>query len=467
MSSRRAATTGSAPRRRSDVGPAPVTDRAVAAERFVAAHRAFAANGGGTAPAWLREMRAGGIARFAELGFPTTNLEEWRFTSVAPLIETVFTVPHGEAVPGPSASELEPHLLRGVGRHRMVFVNGRFAPALSALDGLPEGVTVASLGDVLRREPERLGVLLGEVTAPRTAFSALNTAFLSDGAFVHVQAGVEVAEPLQVLYFTTGAAEPVLTHPRTLIIVERVAKVEVVESYAGAAGAVYWTNAVTDIVVGAGARAEVYRVQRESEGAFHVAATQTRQGRDSVVRVHALVFGAALARHDIATVLDGEGASCLLNGLYLAHGAQHIDHHTVIDHAQPHAESHEYFNGVLDDRSRGVFNGRIVVRPGAQRTDSKQTNNNLLLSEEARADSQPQLEIYADDVKCTHGATLGPIDDKAFFYLRSRGLGAAEARAMLTYGFGAEILGRIESPVLRRHLDELVRARLLCGSTAA
>src|SRR4030042_1790073 len=222
-----------------------------------------------------------------------------------------------------------------------------------------------------------------------------------------------------------------------------------------------------DVWAGEAARADVLRVQRESEGAFHVAATQTRQGRDSVVRVHPLVFGAALSRHDIVTVLDGDGASCLLNGLYLGRGTQHIDHHTVIDHAKPHADSHEYFNGVLDERSRGVFNGRIVVRPGAQRTDSKQTNNNLLLSEEARADSQPQLEIYADDVKCTHGATLGPIDDKALFYLTSRGVGAAEARAMLTYGFGAEILGRITSLALRRHLDTIIRARLMGGSAAA
>jgi Fe-S cluster assembly protein SufD len=444
-----------------------MTDRAAATERYVAAHRAFAANGGGVAPGWLRELRAGGIKRFAELGFPTTNLEEWRFTSVAPLIETVFAAPHGEVVPGLPASEVEAHLIQDAGRHRMVFVNGRFAPALSALEGLPEGVTFSSIGDVLRRDPERLGALLDEMTAgPRTAFAALNAAFLADGAFVHVRAGVEVTEALQVLYFTTAAAEPVVTHPRTLVVIERLAKVAVVESYTGVAGAVYWTNAVTDIVVGDGARADILRVQRESECAFHLAATQTRQGRDSVVRVHPLVFGAALARHDIATVLDGEGASCLLNGLYLGRGTQHIDHHTVIDHAKPHAESHEYFNGVLDERAHGVFNGRILVRPGAQRTDSKQTNNNLLLSEEARADSQPQLEIYADDVKCTHGATLGPIDDKALFYLKSRGLGAEEARAMLTYGFGAEILGRIESPALRRHLDVLVRARLLRESSA-
>ncbi|MEK7667349.1 MAG: Fe-S cluster assembly protein SufD [Gemmatimonadota bacterium] len=250
-----------------------------------------------------------------------------------------------------------------------------------------------------------------------------------------------------------------VTHPRVLVVVERLARIVLVESYAG--DGVYWTNAVTELVVGDGARADLYRVQRESEHAYHVATTHTRQGRDSVVNLHPVSFGAALARHDITAVLDGEGARCVLNGLYLGRGSQHIDHHTVIDHAQPHGESHEYFNGVLDDRSRSVFAGRIIVRPGAQRTDSKQTNNNLLLSEEARADSQPQLEIYADDVKCTHGATLGPIDGKALFYLESRGLGSEEARALLTYGFGAEILERMDVPELRAQLDAIVRDRLL------
>jgi Fe-S cluster assembly protein SufD len=441
---------------------APMTDRDVATERFVAAHRAFAANGGGTGLPWLHGLRAGGIARFTELGFPTANMEEWRFTSVAPIVATPFAMPHRPEGRVPSARELEPYLLPGAGRHRLVLVNGRFAPALSALGDLPDGVTCSSIADTLQREPERLRVLLDQLGAdPKTAFAALNTAFLADGAFVHVRAGVEVAEPLQVLHFTAAASEPQVTHPRTIVVVESLARVSVIEGYAGAPGALYWTNAVTDVVAGDGARVDVLRVQRESDRAIHIATTRTRQGRDSVVRVHALTFGAALARHDITTVLDGEGASCLLNGLYLADGTQHVDHHTVIDHAKPHAESHEYFNGVLDGRARGVFNGRIVVRPGAQRTDSKQTNNNLLLSEEARADSQPQLEIYADDVKCTHGATLGPIDEQALFYLKSRGLSANEARAMLTYGFGAEIIARIEEPALRHHLDTLVRARLL------
>jgi Fe-S cluster assembly protein SufD len=453
--------TGSArKRRRSDVGATALTGT-TATERYLVAHRAFTGNGAGAAPAWLAALRERGITRFRELGFPTTHLEEWRFTSVAPIVETAFALAHR---PGPelAAADLGAYLLPGAGRHRLVFVNGRFAPGLSATAGLPAGVTVTSLADALARDPERVREQLGRSEADtRSAFAALNTAFLADGAYVHVAAGTAVAEPLQLLFLATPGAVPLVAHPRTLLVVERLASVAVVESYAGPEGAVYWTNAVTEVVVGEGARAEVYRVQRESRSAYHVATTHTRQGRDSVVQVHPVVFGAALARHDLVAVLEGAGASCLLNGLYLVGGTQHVDHHTVIDHASPHAESHEYFNGVLDERAHGVFNGRIVVRRGAQRTDSKQTNNNLLLSDEARADSQPQLEIYADDVKCTHGATLGPIDQGALFYLESRGLSGAESRAMLTYGFGAEILERMAVPALRAQLDGLVRARLL------
>ena len=222
----------------------------------------------------------------------------------------------------------------------------------------------------------------------------------------------------------------------------------------------YWTNAVTEIVAGDGARVDCHRIQRESEHAYHVATTESRQGRDSTVNLHLVAFGSALARHDLRTRLEGAGATALLNGLYLLRDQQHVDHHTVIDHRAPHCESHEYFNGVLDAQARSVFTGRIIVRPGAQRTDSKQTNNNMLLSAEARADSQPQLEIYADDVKCTHGSTTGPLDQRHVFYLRSRGLDATAARQLLTYGFAAEILERMEVSALRDQLDGIVRARV-------
>jgi len=441
-----------------------MTDVADRTERYVADFEAFARNGASGGPEWLRELRQGAIARFAELGFPTTKQEEWRFTSVAPIAETEFTLAHAPRSPRLAPADVE-HLSLGAGP-RIVFVDGRYAPELSAVASLPQGVRAGSLAAALGTDA---GGELARAHLARharwqeSAFAALNTAFLSDGAFVHVSANVALERPIELVFVSTGRADsdgPTVSHPRSLIVVERGAQASVVETYAGVSDDVYWSNVVTEVVAGEGARVELYRVQREGRQSFHVATTHSRQERDSYLALHAVTLGAALARHDINAVLAGSGAELILNGLYLLGGAQHADHHTVIDHAQPHCASHEFFNGVVAERAHGVFNGRIIVRPGAQRTDSKQTNNNLLLSTEARADSQPQLEIYADDVKCTHGSTVGPIDQMQLYYLRSRGLSLEAARSILTYGFGAEILDRMRHPDVRDRLDRLVRERL-------
>jgi len=432
----------------------------VAVERLVQAYRAFAANGASGAPAWLKALRDGAIARFDALGFPTTKQEAWRFTSVAPLVETAFELAH-PASRIPRLEDLQPFLL-GDGP-RLVFVNGFLVRSLST--PVSDGVRVDGLAQSLVDAPDLVRQHLGKYTAfADRPFAALNTAFVRDGAFVHVPAKVKVEEPIQLLFLATSVAGAhAVAHPRNLIVLEREARATVVETYAAVddkGEGVYWTNAVTEVVAGDGARVDCYRVQRESDRAYHVAVTDVHQGRDTTVNVHAVSFGAALARHDLRGTLAGPGGYLILNGLYLLAGDQHADHHTAIDHAAPHCESHEYFNGVLDDESRGVFNGRIIVRPGAQKTDSKQTNNNLLLSGRAHADSQPQLEIYADDVKCTHGSTVGPLDPKALSYLRSRAIGETEARRLMTYGFAAEILNRMDVAPLRAQLDQIVRARL-------
>ena len=430
-----------------------------AAERYLEQYEAFAANGARGAPPWLKEIRATALARFAELGFPTTHQEDWRFTSVAPIAETPFALPVRRAVP--ATRRVAPLFLPVESACRLVFVNGRYSEELSSADGLPRGVRAGSLAAALESEPQLLEQHLARHAAyAANPFGALNTAFLGDGAFVHVAAGVEIDAPLQLLFLSAPGAKPTVTHPRSLVVVERGAQASVIESYAALRHGIYWTNAVTELVVADEARLELVRPQREASGAYHVATTHTLQGRNSVLRFHPIVLGAALTRHDIVSVLDGPGAELVLNGLYLLDGTRHVDHHTVIDHAKPDCQSHEYFNGVLADAGRGVFNGRIIVRPGAQRTDSKQTNHNLVLSEQARADSQPQLEIYADDVKCTHGATLGPLDAKELFYLQSRGLSSQQARTLLTYGFGAEILGRLRHPGVRDALDRLVHGAL-------
>ena len=426
----------------------------VAVERLVGAYNAWATNGASKAPAWLKDIRSDAIARFESLGFPNMKQEAWRFTSVAPIAEGSFKLPKPPARI-PTLEEIRPYLLFEAG-YRLVFVDGFFQPSLST----PFFDDVQNLAHVVAHRPELIRQHLGQYAATLDRpFSALNTAFVSDGAFVLVPAKATMAEPVQLLFLTSGNQQ-VVTHPRNLIVLEREARASVVETYASLEQGAYWTNSVTEIVAGDGARVDFHRVQRESTKAYHVATTQTHQGRDSTVNVHTVAFGAALARHDIGAVMAAPAGKLILNGLYLLDDAQHADHHTTIDHADHHCESHEYFNGVLDGKSRGVFTGRIIVRPGAQKTDSKQTNNNLLLSTEAHADSQPQLEIYADDVKCTHGSTVGPLDPRAMFYLQSRGVGAHDARRMLTYGFAAEILGRMEVASLRAQLDAIVRGRL-------
>jgi len=425
-------------------------------ERLVGSYHAWATNGASRVPAWLKDLREGGITRFGDLGFPNMKQEAWRFTSVAPIAEGAFELAKPPARI-PTLEDIRPFLLFEAG-YRLVFVDGFFQPALST----PFFDDVQSLAHVVTHRQDLVREHLGRYAATQDRpFSALNTAFVSDGAFVHVPAKATIAEPIQLLFLSTGG-KPVVTHPRNLVVLEREARASIVETYASLsdAKAPYWTNTVTEIVVGDSARVDYHRVQREGPRAYHVATTQTHQGRDSTVNLHTVAFGAALARHDIGAVMAGPGGRLILNGLYLLAGEQHADHHTTIDHAADHCESHEYFNGVLDGKSRGVFTGRIIVRPGAQKTDSKQTNNNLLLSADAHADSQPQLEIYADDVKCTHGSTVGPLDPRALFYLRSRGVGEREARRLLTYGFAAEILGRMSVAPLRAELDAIVRGRL-------
>jgi Fe-S cluster assembly protein SufD len=406
-------------------------------EQYVTRFEALSGNGAAGDPGWLGDLRRDGIARFAEVGFPHSRLEEWRFTNVAPIAQTEFAP--APASSGTTVADLAADIVIG-GTDRVV-VTG-----LAQAIGTHEDLVRAHLGRHARVDAN--------------PFTALNTAFIQDGAFVYVPRGAVVDRPIQLVFLTTAEDQPVLAHVRNLIVVERGAQASLIETYAGPPGAVYWTSAVTEMVIGENANVDTYRVQRESEQAFHTATSQSYQQRDSVFSHIPLVFGSALSRHDVNAVLDGQGAECTLNGLSVLHGRQHVDHHTTLEHAQPHCNSWEFFNGVYDERSRGVFNGRIIVRRPAQRTDSKQTNNNLLLSPDARADSQPQLEIYADDVRCTHGATLGPIEPKTMFYLQSRGLSPDEARQLLTYGFASEILGYVTLDALRERLDQLVRRRL-------
>jgi Fe-S cluster assembly protein SufD len=344
-----------------------------------------------------------------------------------------------------------------------VFVDGLYCAELSTVPAQPDGIRIGSLAGALGSEQDSalLEQHLGrQLHADENAFAALNTAFFADGGFVRVPAGQAVPEPVQLLFVTTGRETGATTHPRNLILVERGARLTILESHVGAAQAPTLTNAVTEFVLGDDAIVEHCKFQDESPEAFHVATLPSHLGQRVNFSSHSIVTGAKLSRNNIRTTLDGEGIECVLNGVYLTNRDQLADHHMIVDHAKPRCASHEYFNGILAGKSRGVFHGRILVRPGAQKTDAKQTNKNLLLSDDASADTKPQLEIYADDVKCTHGATIGQLNEESIYYLRSRGLGLETARRMLIHAFAGEIIDRVKHDGLRDELDTLLWDRL-------
>ena len=411
-------------------------------------------------PKWLLPIRKAGLARFGELGLPTLQDEDWRFTNIAPIARLPFK-PALETTDGVSADALKDLAFARLPGARLVFLNGHYAPALSSAGHLPVGAKAGSLAAALKSDATLLEKHLGRYALNAdNGFTALNQAFFLDGGFVHVAAGTVVAEPIQLVYVSTAKPPGATNHPRNLVIAEANSKVTILESYVSLGGAGYFTNAVTELFAGDSARLEFVKFQDEAADAFHMAAFHAELGRASNVAVHSFALGARLSRNNIRAKLAGEGLECILNGLYLTRGEQLADHHMIVEHAQPHCASHEYFNGILDDKSKGVFHGRILVQPIAQKTDAKQTNKNLLLSDDATADTKPQLEIYADDVKCTHGATIGQIEENALFYLRSRGIGPETARRMLIHAFAGEIIERIKHEPAREELDKLVWERL-------
>jgi Fe-S cluster assembly protein SufD len=409
-------------------------------------------------PAWLRATRRSAAGAFERMGFPTVRDEEWRFTNVGPIAETAFAPAPAVAVPPADAARF---VVPGLAGPVMVFVDGRYARELSTVDAPGAGVTTITLADAIERDPAGLEPHLGRHTNfTDRPFAALNTALFDDGALITVADGTIVEQAIQVLFLSTVTPTPAVSNPRVLVVLGRNSQARLVETYAGIGFARGFTNAVTEIVVGAGSVLDHYRLQRESESAFHIGHTQFQLGRSSSSSSHAISFGGLIARHDAVAVLGDEGATCTLNGLYLADGVRLIDNHTEIDHAMPHGTSRQIYKGILAGRARGVFNGRIRVRPDAQKTDAKQTNKTLLLSDEAQVNTKPQLEIFANDVKCTHGATVGQLSEDALFYLRTRGIGLEDARSLLVRAFATDVTSRMGLEPVRAELDRLLAARL-------
>ena len=419
-------------------------------------------------PDWLQDLRGKGIARFEALGYPTTKNEDWHFTSVAPIAERSFRLARRKGDLANSLGLRPTDLERfGFGQpdwHRLVFINGVFDESLSSFEEIDAGVRVGSLASAIESGDAAAERYLGKIAGfEQHAFSALNTAFIADGAFIELAQDAVVDQPIHLLFISGGEG---VSHPRNLIVAGRHSRSAVIESHVSLRDSTYFTNAVTEIAAGEGAHIDHYKLQREGATAFHVGTVQVRQERDSQLHSFSFAVGGALARTNVYTSLAGDAATCTLNGLYLTDGTQHIDNQTSIEHIAPNCPSHEVYKGVLDGRSHGVFNGKVYVHPEAQKTDGKQSNNNLLLSPSARVDTKPQLEIFADDVKCTHGATVGRLDEMAMFYLNSRGIGRETARTLLTYAFAADVLETIELEPLKKELEKMVLARFTGSSTS-
>lgn len=423
---------------------------------FLSDHARIAQGLPGASLPWLMKKRAAALDIFAQCGLPSRRDEDWKYTSVAALEKERFlALPRNDAYHADAAALLRELTLED--GHVLVFHNGRYAPALSSPGNLPAGVRLASLAEALEHDPDAIAPYLSANDTPG-AFGALNTAFMTDGAFVHFKRDMTLDQPVHLVFLATAAGSA--SHVRNLIVAEEGAQATVVEHYAGIDSAAYMTNAVTDVFAHNGAAVEHHKLQQESTSAFHIAGIHAIQKRDGRFSSHNFAIGGGLARNDITTAFDGPGCEAIFNGLYLAAGRQHVDNHTCIDHRQPNGTSREYYRGVLDGASHAVFNGRVIVQAGAQKTNAYQANHNLLLSRDAEIDTKPQLEIFADDVKCNHGATVGQLDETQLFYLRSRGIEEAMARTLLVHAFAHDVVERIRVASLRGRLEKILLARL-------
>ena len=433
----------------------------VATEQTLADFARIAARLPGARLPWLTHVREEALQRFAQHGLPTIRDEEWKYTSLAGFEQHSFAALPDAGGPDRAAALLAGGLvLDDPTAHLLVFHNGRHSPALSAPGTLPAGVTLSSLAQALVQTPEALQPYLSD-NQRQTVFGALNTAFMADGAYLHLARNTVLEQPVHLLFITTEAGAAI--SPRNLIVAEEGAQATVIEHYAGPDGVAYFTNALTQIFCADNAAIEHCKLQQEAAQAFHIAGIHALQQRNSRLASHSITLGAALARNDISTAFAAPGCEATLNGLYLVGGRQHVDNHTVIDHLAPNGTSHEYYRGVLDGRARAVFNGKVIVAPGAQKTNAYQANHNLLLSRDAEVDSKPQLEIHADDVKCAHGATVGQLDETQLFYLRSRGIEEAIARGLLVHAFAHDVIERIRVASLRARLEQILLARLPQG----
>jgi Fe-S cluster assembly protein SufD len=429
---------------------------------FAPAFSHFSNRAPGRKLSWLQRLREDAFARFCEKGFPTTRMEDWRFTNVSAIAHAEF-----ELAQNGRGLVSNPQIAQNGMKEaacRLVFVNGRFAREFSVFESLPDGLVVRSLARQIAEAPQTVEPYLGRyLNIERdafSAFSAFNSAFLEDGAYIHIRPGAIIDAPVHLQFISVGSGRATMNHPRNLVVAEDGSQAAVVEDYVSWGGSATLSNAATELVAGDGAVVSHYQIERESLEAFHISTLRIQQGRNANVASHSLLIGGGLVRNNVHPVLVGEGGECLINGLFIGKGSQHLDNYMLVEHASPHCGSRQFYNGILDDRAHGVFHGRIIVHKEAQKTDAKQTNRNLLLSDDAQIDTKPQLEILADDVKCTHGATIGQIDDQALFYLRTRGIEELSARQMLLLAFARECTDRMKESAVRTFVQTLIESHV-------
>jgi len=427
-------------------------------EWFVKNYKTFEDNLNGEKTPELHRIRKEALKNFSDLSLPTLKDEEWRYTNISPLLKYNFILPQEDLKI--SDKQVKKFLFGEIDSNILIFINGKFSEENSKLLNLPEGTIAGSISDAVKNNPEIIEKHFSKYASPSNQiFTALSTAYTKDGAFVYIPDGKIVEEPIHIIFITSTSEDKIITQPRNLFVASENSQVTIIEHYVSENNNIYFTNSVTEIVASDNAIVDHYKIQEESINAFHIARVEIDQERNSNFTSHSISTGGVITRNDINARFNGDGGECTLNGLFLLQDNQLFDAHTLIDHANPHCNSHEHYKGILDDSARGVFNGKVFVRQDAQKTNAFQQNNNILLSNNALVNTKPQLEIFADDVKCSHGATIGQIDEEARFYLKSRGIGEEAANAILIHAFASDVIKSMKMEPVRNYLEDILSKR--------
>lgn len=406
----------------------------------------------------INNLRKEAIDKFTELDFPSTKDEEWKYTSIAPLLKHNF-IP-GLDKKNITKEQVSKFLFDELESNVVVVINGHYSEELTSLNKLPANVVVGSIAKAITSDSPLIGKYFAKYADySKHIFTSLSTAFTRDGVLIHIPEGKIVDQPIHILFITYSENEKFLIQPRNLFIADKNSQATIIEHFVHINPGIYFTNTVTEVVVGENAVIDHLRLQEESKSAFHIGRMEINQERSSNFSSHFISLGASLSRNDFNAKFNDEGGECKLNGLFLTEDNQLFDVHTLIDHAKPHCSSHEHYKGILNDSSRGVFNGKVIVRQDAQKTNAFQENNNIILSQEALMNTKPQLEIFADDVKCSHGATIGQLDKDAMFYLKSRGLGEESARSILIHAFASDVIKSVKVKAVRNYIEEILSGK--------